>query len=197
MTLQPCLSSAVAEKEEDRRVPLLGGRATDSADYLCFDYAARAEAHALVARAVQLAHQALFASSASLRADPFCGLLDLNPGTTPWPDLFNRLTELATLRVDWDPEGAAPPNAEALTSARSFLALLLDAEFAPSSISPSVEEGITFNFRSGPRYAAVEFLNSGEVGFVLSERGKGPVVASIAAEDAGLCDAIKQIHEFI
>lgn len=206
MTLEP-YRIAVAEKEEDREVSVLGEYSTDSADFL--DYASRAQAHAMLEHAVQQAHRTLFgllegvggfatlASSVSLRSDPFCRLLNFNPGSSRWPELFNRLTELSALKADWDPEGAAPPNARTVAMARSFLNRLLYEEFAPNSISPSVEEGIAFNFRSGPKYAAVEFLNDGSIGLVLSEPGKEPVVDCLEAEAGTLHEAVKRLREFI
>ena len=66
---------------------------------------------------------------------------------------------------------------------------------APSAVVPSVEEGVCFDFRSGNKYAAVEFLNEGSIGFTLSPSEGICMVKEL--DESQLGEAADRIREFI
>lgn len=111
--------------------------------------------------------------------------------------LTSRIKELSFLRADWDAGGANPPNGLAASSSENFAYLLIDKNLKPQHVSPSVEEGITFSFRSGSKYAAVEFLNDDSIGMVLSEENEEPVIRLLRSEEGDLCVAIDELRVFL
>ncbi len=122
---------------------------------------------------------------------------DLAPGVDWQKAALDKLRQLAVLPPDWDTQGASPPSARTLLFAECFTRLLFAANLRPRSISPSVEEGVAFNFRAPSKYAAVEFLNDGSVGLVFSEAGRQPAVECIESEESRLRAAIDQLRDFL
>ncbi len=116
-----------------------------------------------------------------------------NPNWTA--GLQRELQRLVELRAGWDPGGASPPNKTALGHAVCFADLLVRLGIRPDAVSPSVEGGAGFSFRSGTKYAAIEFLNDGSIGLVLSERNAEPII--LFPDENELRAAIVTLRNFL
>lgn len=110
--------------------------------------------------------------------------------------LKKQLDILSVLKSDWDPGGAAPPNPLCMARARGFSHLLYEANLQPDNARPSVEEGIAFNFHTPSKYAAIEFLNDGSIGLILSEEHKTPEIEDLSGESE-LRAALEQLTRFL
>lgn len=97
-------------------------------------------------------------------------------------NINNRLEELKVLPNNWDPEGAKPPDSVVIEKSLRFSLLLSLYNLTPESISPSVEEGICFNFWQNKKYAAIEFLNDGSTMLLLSGEGD-PIIEELKEID--------------
>jgi len=80
---------------------------------------------------------------------------------------------VAETPLDWDVEGASPPNHIAIGLARSILQRLIEMGITRPDVRASVEEGISIFCDAGPGYTLVECFNSGEIVAATSDgRGK-------------------------
>jgi hypothetical protein len=100
-------------------------------------------------------------------------------------DLFNRLEKMRSLRDDWNSYGAEAPNPRAIFYAQEILSSLMHRNLLPDRVNPSAENGITFSFRRGERYADIECFNSGEILAVTTDGNDEPEVwnVSLAKEE--------------
>lgn len=81
----------------------------------------------------------------------------------PLVNVEQQLRSMRNLRENWDGLGVAAPNAMALRVAQDVRLALHEVAATPTEIGPSVEEGITFSFVSGDRYAFLEIYNDGDI----------------------------------
>ena len=104
---------------------------------------------------------------------------------TRWEDETAQiLNELAHLDLDWDEQGAAPPNDVAVELAKQILAELTVMNFRPLRTAPCVDEGISFSFiLKGKKLAVIECYNSGEIFSVISEGKGSPQIWEVDDED--------------
>ena len=124
-------------------------------------------------------------------------IADYTPSPLDWQRaLQDQLVLLGQLDADWDPEGAAPPTPTTLVAARNFARLLVSGNLACRSVTPSVEEGLAFNFHQGSRYGAIEFLNDGSVGLFLFAPALNPIAEALETQD-DLAAAIDRLRDFV
>ena len=95
------------------------------------------------------------------------------------------------------PNGVAPPEPATQTLASVMLRQLHAAELAPTRIVASAEGGIAICFVRGDKYADIEFLNSGEILGVASNRRDRPTIWSIDPGLRELASAILRISNFL
>lgn len=95
------------------------------------------------------------------------------------------------------PEGVAPPEPATQALASVMLQQLQADELPPTRIVASAEGGVAICFVSGDKYADVEFLNSGEILGVVSNRHDRPTVWPIDQSSRGLALAALRISNFI
>jgi hypothetical protein len=63
-------------------------------------------------------------------------------------------------------------------------------------VGASVEGGVAISFQRGDLYADIEFLNSGEVLAVTSDRITPPVVWQVSNSVDSMTEALRAIYEF-
>jgi hypothetical protein len=107
------------------------------------------------------------------------------------------LDELSKLPIDWDSDGAEPPNSISLYWAKIALNILDEMSFRPNHITPSVENGIGISFISDNKYADIECFNTGEILAVTSDRKEKPNVWEVANNRDDLKSALENIRVFI
>src|SRR3954470_24511985 len=95
----------------------------------------------------------------------------------PWLLRFAiALKSFAELKPNWDTYGAQPPNETAITLSRIVLYALYEMNLQPVGLAPSREEGTTFSFFTGKKWAAIECANTGEIVAVRSDGSGDPEV---------------------
>lgn len=110
---------------------------------------------------------------------------------------FKALSRLMALRADWDTYLSDAPSEQAIYLAREVLRTLVDQDFAPSSLDPSSEGGVSLSFRDGERYADIECFNSGEVLAVVSHAGQETDVWELPNLADDLPQAINRMRSFL
>lgn len=107
-----------------------------------------------------------------------------------------RIESFEWLAPGWDGENAQPPNAPARFQAVQALSTLHNLAFAPDAIAPSVEDGVSFAWSRGDRYANIEFFNTGEIVTVYFDRTMPPLVQATLPVDVpqALEDLHRRIH---
>jgi hypothetical protein len=108
-----------------------------------------------------------------------------------------QLKKLAYLQENWDSYGAEPPNSVALGWAHQCLNILQTINFAPTKITPSVENGVGISFISGKKYADIECFNTGEVLAVTSDGQGNPIVWEVQPTNQGIKSALGKIRVFL
>ena len=115
-----------------------------------------------------------------------------------WIVECNRVLErLKELEEDWDAYGAAPPNATAISLAKTVIRELGSMDLCEFRVEPSVEEGICVSFRSGDVYADIETFNSGEVVAAFSDGRDTPTVWEMEPTNAGIRQAAHLIRDHL
>ena len=95
------------------------------------------------------------------------------------------------------PDGADAPASNAQALAFVMLQQLQADQIVPTRIVASAEGGIAICFVSDDKYADVEFLNSGEILGVVSNRRDQPTVWSIDQSSRELTGAAIRISHFL
>ncbi|MBV9859575.1 MAG: hypothetical protein JO038_05675 [Alphaproteobacteria bacterium] len=95
------------------------------------------------------------------------------------------------------PDGAEAPSALAQSNAINMLVQLRFDQFEPARVVASGEGGIAICFAKADKYADIEFLNSGEILGVVSNRRDRPFVWEIAPTDPARASASRRIREFL
>jgi hypothetical protein len=111
--------------------------------------------------------------------------------------LFNRLEKMRSLGNNWDSYGAVAPNARAIFYAQEILSSLMHRDLHPDRVNPSVENGVTFSFSRGDRYADIECFNSGEVLAVTTDGVDEPDVWSVSVTKEEVSHTIERIRAFL
>jgi len=86
-------------------------------------------------------------------SEPIYKLLNDADWTT---EFSKKLRDLSTLPSNWDSYGAEPPNKVALFWAFEILDVLSRKGFSPTTVTPSVENGIGISFIYHNKYADIE-----------------------------------------
>ncbi len=110
---------------------------------------------------------------------------------------LRKVTELRWLSQNWDSHNAEPPNAIAINHARLILGALVQINFPPSHVTPSVENGVGISFISASKYADIECFNTGEILAVTSTGQGKPTVWEVGSNSAALRSAVRKIRDFI
>ena len=110
---------------------------------------------------------------------------------------FKKLNQLMALGADWDTYQSEAPSEQTIRLAREVLRTLADEDFAPSSLDPSSEGGVSLSFRNGDRYSDIECFNSGEVLAVVSRAGQDTDVWELNNLADDLPQAINRIRSFL
>ena len=95
------------------------------------------------------------------------------------------------------PDGAERPSDGTIAWASAMLEQLLVDEFPPTRVVASAEGGVAICFVNGNKYADVEFLNTGEILGVVSNRRDRPIVWEVGPNSAGMSGASARIRDFI
>jgi hypothetical protein len=95
------------------------------------------------------------------------------------------------------PDGAEKPSEGAIAWASAMLEQLLVDEIPPTRLVASAEGGVAICFVNGDKYADVEFLNTGEILGVVSNRRDRPVAWEVGANSSGMAGASARIRDFI
>jgi hypothetical protein len=114
---------------------------------------------------------------------------------SPFNPHFSKLMRLMKDRSLWQ-DGAEAPGPIAQEWALIALAQLQSDQFLPSRVVASAEGGVAICFSKGNKYADIEFLNSGEILGVVSNRRDRPVAWEIAATPSDLARASVRIRHF-
>jgi hypothetical protein len=115
---------------------------------------------------------------------------------SPFLRFFLRLRSLKKLPNDWNSYGSAPPNRVAIFRARRVLQELLRANFPPTAIKPSPDEGVGIVFVSASGQSTIECLNTGNILMILSQHGE-PKVRYINQSSEHIQHAIEEIQTFL
>jgi hypothetical protein len=110
---------------------------------------------------------------------------------------MDQVEKLAGLSPGWDTYDAEPPNQSAISLAKKTLGLLEEMQFVPYQVGPSVEGGVGIVFFNDGKYADIEFLNSGTVLAVVSDRKSEPEAWEVPAQDALIRSALKKMHAYL
>lgn len=108
---------------------------------------------------------------------------------------FAKLESVMKDHTLW-PEGANAPASHTQVFALAMLDLLKNQDFSPTRIVASAEGGIAICFVKGDKYADVEFLNTGEILGVQSDRRSRPVAWEIDQNARDFTRAAVWIREF-
>jgi hypothetical protein len=108
-----------------------------------------------------------------------------------------QLKKLTYLQENWDSYGAEPPNSVALDWAHQCLNILQTMNFAPTKITPSVENGVGISFISDKKYADIECFNTGEILAVISDGQGNPTVWEVQRTNQGIKSALGEIRVFL
>lgn len=101
------------------------------------------------------------------------------------------------LPVDWDGQGADPPNQTAAANAELVVDVAREFGLVPDRVVPSVEGGLGVYFRRGRRYGLFECLNTGEVAAVYSDGTGSPAAWDLHPERVEVEQAIEMIQAFL
>jgi len=93
--------------------------------------------------------------------------------------LVDRVDALRKLEQDWDAEGGAAPAEAVVAIARTVLEMLFHLNLLPVDVVPSAEGGVGIVFKSGERYADIEFFNDGDIVVTMSKRDGRPLVFEV------------------
>ncbi len=107
-----------------------------------------------------------------------------------------RLSHLTSFSHGWDGDEAEPPSGRSLELASKLLDLHADSGMFEPRVGASVEGGVAISFQRGDLYADIEFLNSGEVLAVTSDRITPPVVWQVSNSVDSMTEALRAIYEF-
>lgn len=108
---------------------------------------------------------------------------------------LTRLRELPSNPTLW-PEDADGPSQHSIELAAIALAWFNRLRFAPSRVIASAEGGVGVCFVQGDKYADIEFLNTGEILGVTSNRHDRPTVWKVEQDVHSLAKAAIRIRQF-
>lgn len=109
---------------------------------------------------------------------------------------FEKLRAIRTNQALW-PEGAQAPSGYACDWASIMLQRLQRERLLPTRVVASAEGGVAICFIDGNKYADVEFLNTGEILGVTSDRRNRPVVWEAEPSASDLARATDRIRMFL
>ena len=95
------------------------------------------------------------------------------------------------------PDGAEKPSNYAIALASAMIEQLFVDELPPTRVVASAEGGVAICFVNGNKYADVEFLNTGKILGVVSNRRDKPVAWEVGPHSAGMSSASARIRDFI
>lgn len=81
-------------------------------------------------------------------------------------EVFQTLTQLEGLPVDWDSYGSEPPQAIALRTARQFLTRVPSSVVPAPTVTAVPGGGLGLHWRAGERTLEIEFLRDGQAEFL-------------------------------
>ena len=140
--------------------------------------------------------QKTFSKSAAKPYRPQAGILKTSKEAW-FLESIRTLEELGNLPTNWDSYGANPPNSTALVWGRTVLEVLLNMNFPPTRILPSVEEGVGICFISGKKYADIECFNTGEIVAVTSDGQGNPNVWEVNPDRKELKNSLDRIRVYL
>lgn len=110
---------------------------------------------------------------------------------------FQQLDNMRDLENNWDGYDSPPPNATALRTAQDVLNILHNTGFKPSTLSASVEAGITISFYHEKRYAVLECYNDGDVCSATYLSDSPPEVREVGNSVNEIKEVIENMNTFI
>lgn len=115
--------------------------------------------------------------------------------------LFNmahrKISELASLKSNWDSYGAPSPDNIAVENAIRILKLMQPIDLERANIVPSAEGGLAFCFKSGDRYADIETSNDGAILGVRYVGMETPLLITVDSSENSIKAGLEQIRTFI
>lgn len=101
------------------------------------------------------------------------------------------LSQMRHLANDWNLDGAAAPNDDAIQNASR----IIEAINRPVDyIHPSVEEGILIHFLNGHFGAFIECYNDGDIGYTLTHYGKSVSSKDLSSKTVSPLEFIGEIQ---
>ena len=111
-----------------------------------------------------------------------------------WND---KLEQLRNLGENWDGYATPAPSGTAIVTARSFLSSVLEVDFEPSRLAPSVAGGVGITHKKRGRRVYVEFFNDGEVCALFSDGETAPKSRRVTPEYDHFQDLAREIREYL
>lgn len=114
--------------------------------------------------------------------------------STRFSEALGRIRQLSD---DWDTYGAPAPSQLAQTLAESAIDVSFEIGLTPTAVVPSVEGGVALCFRSGDRYAHIEFFNDEEVLGLTAAPDQETHTWPIANDERAVQDALLELDAFL
>lgn len=114
-----------------------------------------------------------------------------------WKAAEDVLETFESLEYGWDGYNADPPSGDAIGLAKDILDLAETLGMLPGGLEPSADGGITFTFLKGPRMAALECSNSGELYEVHSSGDGDPGVWEVETDTRAMLNTLLGIRAFL
>ncbi|MEX0702321.1 MAG: hypothetical protein WD069_09520 [Planctomycetales bacterium] len=121
--------------------------------------------------------------------DPHRPAIDEHTPAADWSGILIRANSLLFLADNWDGYGAPAPNERASSVLRLGLSYLIERNLFPTAVLPTAEGGIAMTFRSGERFASIEFLNDGDI-VALMKRDDRPESPEIFCAEVAEVDSV-------
>ena len=139
----------------------------------------------------------------TLRNEIMKNLENLAAGSIFWRPVLllnvahQKISELASLKSNWDSYGALSPDSIAVENAARILKLMQPVDLERASIVPSAEGGIAFCFKRGDRYADIETSNDGAILGVRYVGMETPLLINVDGSEDSIKAGLEQIRMFI
>jgi DNA-binding NarL/FixJ family response regulator len=104
-----------------------------------------------------------------------------------------QLDQMKGLNVNWELEGAEPPNATARAHARLVLTVADIMSISVEYVMAAASGGVVVCFSRGEIYTDIECYNSGEMWGIVAYRGESPRTWCLTPDRQSIEDALRLI----
>jgi hypothetical protein len=139
----------------------------------------------------------------TLRSESKRNLGNLAEASIFWRPMFllnnahRRISELASLKSNWDSYGAPSPDSIAVKNAVRILKLMQPIDLERVNIVPSAEGGIAFCFKRRDRYADIETSNDGTILGVSYVGMETPLLINVGSSEDSIKAGLEHVRAFI